>query len=120
MSRTFAGVRRTAFAVLLAPSAVLLLVLGALDVPSDVRLGLLFLPVLALLLWNKSQERDRFHGLALPTFIFASFVSLGGFAEGKSGVLLESLHAAGVAGTIISLVWIMTLLMTLWGAPERY
>ena len=97
-----------------------MLVLKAIGAPAGFPVGLMFIPVLALVLWNRTQEQDRFYGLGLPMLVFISLFSLVGFAEDMSGSVAENLNTVGRIAVCIALFWIMTLLLTLWGTPKRY
>lgn len=88
-------------------------------VASDVATGLMFLPALAIFIWNKAQGVDRLQGLAAPTLAFTAFMSLGGFTQYKQGAMIEMLHLVGLVGTLLSVGWLLWFLLFLGGPAKR-
>ncbi len=114
------GIRRYfLFALMFGPGVLLMLMLGRLGVPSDVRVGLMFVPSLMIFLWNRRRGVDRLEGLAAPNLAFSGFISLGGFAQYKQGPVFELLYLVGATGTVVSIVWVLWFLLFLGGPGKR-
>lgn len=81
----------------------------------DVALFAICVPVLGLYVWNRQSDRDLFNGMALPTLVLMFFISLMGVAIEESGAFFEIVHAIGLLGALFGVLWVMSLLLTLWG-----
>ncbi|MEM7665600.1 MAG: hypothetical protein AAF250_07055 [Pseudomonadota bacterium] len=110
--------RQAAFLILVAPAIGLMLMLEVLGAPSDLAVGFAFIPTLAIYVWSKRSSPDRFLGLENPALIFALSLSLGGYAQYKSGALFEALYLAGATGLVISMGWLLWYWLFL-GGPAR-
>lgn len=107
--------RLLSFSILLGPGILLMNGMERLGFGGDVALLVLFLPVLGLYIWNRFGERDRFYGMALPTLVFVTFWNIFGVGLDGAGAFYQALEGIGLIGTLLGLLWVMTLLLTLWG-----
>lgn len=120
MAGRFTAIRRQyLFVLLLGPSVLLMILLKRFGVASDTATGLMFLPALAIFIWNRAQGVDRLQGLAAPTLAFTACISLGGFTQYKQGTVFELLHVVGLAGTFLSLGWVFWHLLFLGGPAKQ-
>lgn len=111
--------RHYLFALLMGPSVLLMILLERFGIASDVATGLMFLPALAIFIWNRAQGIDRLQSLAAPTLAFTAGISLGGFTQYKQGAVFELLYLAGLVGAILSLGWVFWHLLFLGGATKQ-
>lgn len=96
-----------------------MVLLKRLGLAADVATSLMFLPALAIFIWNRAQGVDRLQGLAAPTLAFTACISLGGFTQYKQGTLFELLHVVGLVGTFLSLGWVLWYLLFLGGPAKQ-
>jgi hypothetical protein len=79
----------------------------------------MFLPALAIFVWNRAQGDDRLQGLAAPTLALCLAMSLFGFTQYKQGSLVEAMHLVGLVGMVISTGWLFWFLLSLGGPARR-
>ena len=116
----FAAVNRQyLFALLFGPSVLLMVLLKRFGLASDVAAGLMFLPALAIFIWNRAQALDRLQGLAAPTLAFSALMSLFGFTQNKQGEVFELLHLVGMVGVFLSIGWLLWFLLFLGGPAKQ-
>ena len=116
----FAAIKRQyLFAFLFGPSVLLMVLLKRLGLAPDVAAGLMFLPALAIFIWNRAQGVDRLQGLAAPTLAFSSFMSLFGFTQNKQGATFELLHLMRMVGVFLSIGWLLWFLLFLGGPAKQ-
>ena len=91
-------------------------VLRVIGLSDDIALSMVFFPILGLWFWNRQSEQDRFNGMAFPVLFTAFFLSVSSLTIERIGLFFEIVYAITLAGTIFGIFWVMTLLLTLWGA----
>jgi hypothetical protein len=117
---SFSAIKRQyLFALLFGPSVLLMVLLKRFGVASDVATGLMFLPALAIFIWNRVQGVDRLQGLAAPTLALSGSISLGGFTQYKDGAVFEWLHLVGLIGAILSIGWLFWFLLFPGGRAKQ-
>lgn len=111
--------RYLAFTLLLAPTVGLVILLRSIGASADLALAMAFVPVLAMFVWNARQSQDRFHGMAVPTLSLLFFLGLMGAVIERDGTIYTYLKGIGLVGVLVSLLWVMSLLLGLWGSKKH-
>ena len=82
-----------------------MLVLEAIGLRDDWVSFLALASFVAFYFWNRHQEPDRFHGMALPVLLFFGSATIAVIGRENDGAFFEILFAVGLIGLIPAMLY---------------